>query len=72
MGLFKIEGLCQWCLELVSILKENITLTVRNLPPEMLHSAVESTVYRMQGLVQENGAHIEPNRCLPRESDSTE
>ena len=52
--------------------KGKITLTVRNLPPEMLHSAVECTVCRMQCLVQENGAHIEPSRCLPRESDSTE
>lgn len=56
----------------LSVLKENITRTVTNLPPEMLHSAVESTVYRMQCLVHENGGHIEPSRCLPRESDSTE
>ena len=56
----------------MSVLKENITLTARNLPPEMLHSAVESTMYKMQCLVQENGDHIESSGRLPRETDSTE
>ena len=43
----------------LSILKDNITKTVRNIPRDMLRTAVENVVHRMHGVISENGAHIE-------------
>ncbi|GBO20329.1 hypothetical protein AVEN_125406-1 [Araneus ventricosus] len=43
----------------LTTLKVNILLTVLNNPLDLLLSAVENVVYRMQCVVHEKGAHIE-------------
>lgn len=45
-------------------LKDNISRTVMNIPSDMLRSAVENTVFRMQWVVQQDGGHIEGGRRL--------
>ena len=43
----------------LSVLKDNITKTVRNIPRDMLCTVEENVVHRMHGVISENGAHIE-------------
>ena len=43
----------------LSLLKDNITKTVRNIPHDMLRTAVVNGVYRMHGVISGNGANIE-------------
>lgn len=42
-------------------LKDNISRTVRQIPADMLLSAVANAVHRMQYMVHKNGGHIEPD-----------
>ena len=42
----------------LSVLKGNITKTVRNIPRDMLRTAVENVVHRMYDAISENGAPI--------------
>lgn len=45
----------------LATLKDNISRTVREIPADMLLSAVVHTVHRMQYVVHNNGSHIEPH-----------
>ena len=49
------------------ILKDNITKTVRNIPRDMLRTAVKNVVHRMHGVITENDANIECGLILHRE-----
>ncbi len=43
------------------MLKDNISRTVREIPADMLLSAVVNTLHRMQYVVLKTGGHIEPD-----------
>ena len=43
----------------LSILKNYISQTVRNIPCDMLRTGFENAVHKMNGLTSENGAHVE-------------
>ena len=54
------------------ILKDNISQTVRNIPRDMLRTAVENVVQRMNGVISENGGHIECGLIPRRGSECSE
>ncbi|KFM73374.1 hypothetical protein X975_20478, partial [Stegodyphus mimosarum] len=51
----------QGVVQSLAMLKDNMSRTVREIPADMLLSAVVHTVHRMQYVVHNNRSHIEPH-----------